>query len=81
MAAAISNGTRTIAHCPVYGDALMIASALSATNSEAVSELASAADELTRWYGPFNPTKHPPEINGSWLRLTNALAKLGSRAP
>jgi hypothetical protein len=55
--------------------------ALSATNSEAVSELTSAADELTRWYGPFNPTKHPPEINGAWLRLTDALAKLGSRAP
>jgi hypothetical protein len=58
-----------------------IRAALSATNSEAVSELTSAADELTRWYGPFNPTKHPPEINGAWLRLTDALAKLGSRAP
>jgi hypothetical protein len=62
-------------------DAFAAIEAMPATNSEAVSELAAAADELARWYGPFNPTKHPPEINGSWLRLTAALAKLGSRAP
>lgn len=38
--------------------------------------LAAAARELLAWYGPFNPTKHSPEINGAWLRL-EALTKHG----
>jgi len=38
------------------------------------TELAKAATELAAWYGPFNPTRHPPEINGAWLRLGAALA-------
>lgn len=34
--------------------------------------LLEAARELLAWYGPFNPTRHPPEINGAWLRLEAA---------
>lgn len=38
-------------------------------------ELLEAAREVAAWYGPFNPTKHPPEINGAWLRLAAAIEK------
>lgn len=38
--------------------------------------LREAASELLAWYGPFNPTRHPPEINGAWLRLEAALSAL-----
>lgn len=34
-----------------------------------------ADQELLKWYGPFNPTKHPPEINGAWVRLEEAVAE------
>lgn len=39
-----------------------------------------AARELLAWYGPFNPTRYPPEINGAWLRLEHALTKIGGEA-
>jgi hypothetical protein len=47
-----------------------------ATPDRGAADLRSAAEELVRWYGPFNPTRHPPEINGAWLRLVAALAKV-----
>ncbi len=40
-----------------------------------VRELEATGRELLGWYGPFNPTKHPPEINGAWLRFQAALGQ------
>jgi hypothetical protein len=66
-------------------DTLVARAALSATNSEAVSELVEALREMLRLADMgLEESLREPEENGNYAAYTRAkalLAKLGSRAP
>jgi hypothetical protein len=63
----------------IIRDALSRRAALSATNSEAVSELVEAARVLAE--GEFELAPDAAAFEAAMDRLAEAVAKLGSRAP